>query len=763
MVLVLSGCDGCSPEDLVPVRVDAISDVPAGLWIGQGSGVGSAQVPILTVNDVGASVPGPELALTSSGTLSATTAAPDAFGWAIAELTASSPGHFDVGASAGTFQASGSAFVTARPDAARGFPAWLSGGVGSPVGHGGGGMVTTRGGELWWWSFDGGAPVRVLELSSAVKAVRAARLDDDGVDDILVYSDDEVVLLRGRPSGGLAFAAGWRPAIGSLRAVVVRAADEDALVDVILVVGDADSASVVWMPGDGQGGWAPTSVLDVDVGVHGASVEDLDGDGVAEVSLLTGDGVTRRYEWREEGWLAANTMDANVGIAAGADVRGGFDVDGDRRDDVLISGPLADDSGGYSAVMLMPDDTIGAVFQISSSIEPVEGLAATVVDADGDGSVEVLMSTPDQFARAHWSAAVGTYVLEITAGLPYAPVIDAPDFSGDSVPDLALSREAAIGHRAERVVDDPETEADETAWGIARAYDGVFDINLFGEPWMGDLNDDGIIDLVALVDNGGAQVQALVGSPVAGANTEDLNAGPALSFLPGEDPVDLAVCGRDVWLLVDGALATLVRHLDVDAAGRLTSAGPDVVASGTMLACGDFAAGRAVVVDAAGDRLWLPGDGSSVPEAGTGPLGDIVAADTDGDGVEDLVGCEGVCTIAAGDFDADGTADLVWSDGVDTTVRIGGADTALGFGGAVSAGDADGDGVTDIVVQLEGVLVSWRGLAGAVGVPVLGYMARAARGRGYVGDLSGDGVPDGFWLGDEGAIWYAAGLAADAP
>ena len=107
--------------------------------------------------------------------------------------------------------------------------------------------------------------------------------------------------------------------------------------------------------------------------------------------------------------------------------------------------------------------------------------------------------------------------------------------------------------------------------------------------------------------------------------------------------------------------------------------------------------------------------------------------------------------------------DLVWSDGVDTTVRIGGAESTLGLGGAVSVGDADGDGVTDILVQVEGVLASWRGLGGGVGVPMLGYMSRASRGRGFVGDLSGDGVPDGFWLGDEGAIWYAAGLAAGAP
>ncbi len=761
-ILVLAGCDGCNPEDLLPVRVDAMSEAPAGLWVGQGSGVGTALVPILTINEVGAAVAGEELALSSSGTLSAMTATPDAFGWASAQLVASSPGRFDVGATAGAFAADGSAFVTARADASRGFPAWFSGGVDSPVAHAGGGVVTTRDHELWWASFDGGAPVRVLDLASAVKSVRTARLDDDGVDDLVAYSDDEVVLLRGRPEGGLAFAGGWRPTAGSVRAAVVQAADGDAVIDVVLVVGDASSASVLWMPGDGQGGWAVSALLDVDHGVHGASVEDLDEDGVAEVSLLTGDGATRRYEWQGDGWLASSAMDSSVGIGAGADVRGGFDVDGDRRDDVLISGPLADGSG-YSAVMLMKDDTIGTLFQISSTMEPLGGLAATVVDADGDGSVEVLMSTPALLARAHWSAAVGTFVLETISGLPYAASIDAPDFSGDFVPDLVLSREAAIGLVAERVADDPETEADETAWSIARSFDGVFDIMLVGEPWMGDLNDDGIVDMVALLDNGSAQVQAFVGSPIAGANQEDLDAARALSFLPGEEPLDLAVCGRDVWLLVDGPLSTLVRHLTVDASGQLTSAGADVVAPGILLACGDFAGAQAVAVDAAGDRIWVVGDGSVVADVGVGPVGDIVAADTDGDGVDGLLGCEGTCTVAAGDFDGDGLDDLVWSDGVDTTVRIGGAESTLGLGGAVSVGDADGDGVTDILVQVEGVLASWRGLGGGVGVPMLGYMSRASRGRGFVGDLSGDGVPDGFWLGDEGAIWYAAGLAAGAP
>ncbi len=773
LVLVLPGCQGCDPEDLVPVRVEAMSESPTGLWVGQGSGVGSALVTILTVNEVGASVGGGDLALTSAGTLGATSATPDAFGWATAELSASSPGRFEVGATAGTFQATGSAFVTARADVRPGFPAWLSGGEGSPVAHAGGGVITARDHELWWWSFDGGAAVRVLNLASPVKSVRTVRLDDDGVDDLLAFSDDEVVLLRGRPDGGLAFAGGWRPSAGTVRAAVVQTADDDTVVDLVLVVGHADSGAVVWMPGDGQGGWAATAVLDVDLGVHGASVEDLDEDGVAEVSLLAGDGVTRRYEWQGDGWLATSAMDSSLGIGAGADMRGGFDVDGDRRDDVLISGPLADDSGGYTAVMVMDDDEIGTVFQISSSLEPISGLAATLADADGDGSLDVLMSTPGALARAHWSAEIGTFVVETISGLPYAATIDAPDFTGDDVPDLVLSRAAAVGHVAARVADDPGTEADETGWSIERAFDGLFDIGLVGEPWMGDLNDDGIIDLVALLDNGSAQVQAFVGTPIVGANNEALTPAIALSFLPGEEPLDLAVCGHDVWILVDGALSTLVRHLSVDDAGRLTSAGADVVAPGAMLACGDFLGAEAVVVDAAGDRLWLPGDGTAVAEPGIGPLGDVVAADTDGDGVDDLLGCEGVCTIAVGDFDADGVDDVVWSDGLDTAVRIGGAESTLGLGGAVSAGDADGDGVADILVQVDGVLATWRGLGGAAGVPVLGYMSREARGRGFVGDLSGDGVPDGFWLGDDsdtadavdhsGSLWYAAGVAATAP
>lgn len=769
LLLLLSGCDGCQPTDELPDVVEAIPNTPAALWVGQGSGVGVAEVPVLTVNEIGAAVGGSDVSLTSGAALTAATATPDAYGYAWAEVTGTSAGAWDVAATQSSFTGTGIAFLTARPDVHVAFSAWLSGGQDTPIAHAGNGLAVAKGKELWWMPEAGGAPIRVLSLGDDIQGLRATTLDADGVGDLQVWSAGEAVLLRGRAEGGLAFAGGWRPKAGEVRAFTVVRLNEDELPDVLLVSGDANACTIIWMEYDGDE-WIAQAALDQDFPAHGATAEDLDEDGLAEVTVLTGDGLLRRYSWlgAEEGWLALTTADSSLGISEGAALYGGFDFDDDLLDDIFVVGPKAD-GGGYGAFIVATGGDIPITYELAGNIKDPSAIGTAVADADADGLPDFFMSTPGMLYRGDWQAENGMFLLDSYAQVPTSLGIDAADVTGDDYVDLLISRAAAVALSGTSIPDDPDTEDDESvAWKFATPFTGLFDIGLTGDPWAGDFNGDGLVDVVSFIENGDPGIQAFYGTAANGATSENLRAARAIALASTDVPLDIAVCDGSVYTLFESGTGTVTRIYGIDGFGVLSLQGTVETDGGKQLACGKFANGEAAVTDDAGNVMWVNVGKPDVVEAGVGPWGDIVGVDRDGDGVDELEGCPGACTIAAADFDGDGLGDLAWSDGTDTTVSIGGLETQLGFGGYVSASDADGDGVLDVLVQADGVLAAWRGLGGRVGVPFASYIARDTRGRAYAGDLDGDTVPDAFWLGDErvaddNADWTGTLLYARAP
>jgi hypothetical protein len=766
LVLLLPGCDGCTPDESVPERVEVISESATGLWVGSGSGVGSVTVPAFATNAVGAAVVSGEIAFVSTGELAASAASPDAFGWAFAEVTAPSAGAWSVDGSGGAGTGGGTAFITTMPDVRLAFPAWLTSGSGSPLAPAGAGLVVARDNELWWSAIAGGAPARVAVLSGPVVGLKPVHIDTDGVGDLVAWSSEEAVLLRGRGAGGLSFLAGWRTISGPVIDAVVQPLDDNSSVDAVLLLGDANSSTLVWIPNDGDGAFAPAAVLDTDFGSYGITAEDANEDGTAEVSMLTGDGVLRRFQLQEDGWQAASKADASLGLAEESHMLGNFDGDGDLISDVLVWGPGVDGEG-YLAQLVTRLNEVELIYGLTSSIQPLTSLALDVADADGDGLVDIFMSSERRLYRAEYSRSGGTFVLDTLTGVPDAERIAVTDVSGDGFPDVILSGASAVALVGTSVADNPDTEDDETiSWKIATPWTGLFDVELGADPWLGDFNADGIVDVVSFVQPDSPALQAFYGTAAEGSTKETLRAARSFALELTDVPLDLAVCGSDLWALYESTEGTVAHHLAMDGFGGLTEVGTTVVI-GTMIACGDFGSNVAVVTDGAGEYTWISESGVARGETGE-PAGDLAGIDVDGDGVDDLVTCAGACTVAVGDFDGDGLGDSAWSDGAETTVVIAGVESTLGFGGAVSAGDADGDGVVDILVQDEGVLAAWRGLGGRPGVPFLNGIARDTRGRGFVGDLDGNGIPDAFWLGDEtdttdSVDWTGTLLYAAAP
>ncbi len=761
--LVLAGCKGCEEGETLPTVVTPVGGAPVAIWVGNGSGPGVAEVPVLRVDEIGAPVSGGEITLSSDGTLASASVAVDASGWALAEVSSAGAGAFSVTASDGALSAEGWAFVTQAPDVVLGFPAWLGGADGGAVAGVGGGVLLTDGGEAWWFPPLGGAGVRVLELASDIVELLPVQIDSDGVTDALLWSNDTVVILRGRAEGGVGYWAAFEAKTGTVGAALVQDVDDDALVDLVVAVNGSETSQVAWMPGDGLGGFTTTAVLDTEYLVHGVTAEDFDKSGSAELTLLTHDGLLRRYDNTGEGWQAASQSDFSLEVGEGARILGGRDLTEDGWYDVAIAGPLLD-SDAHSASITSPGGTsLTITYRLEGSIDGGSGIA--IADADLDGDPEIFLSMDDTLRRYSWSETSATFSAMSHVSMPDHARIDAVDLDADGLVDIVYPGSPTFALLSTSKEDDPETADNEAlAWTTRTPTAGVFALDLAGVPWSGDFNGDAVVDLLGFVQTDGLALVAFYGDGEA----ETFRSGSEEQLGSGATPLGITVCGADAWALTSEGGVTTLWHHTLDAFGTLALAG-SLEVNATAVACGNFEAGIAAAVSGTGEVTYVAADGSTQNESLGTDVVELAAGDLDGDGFDELHACTGACSIAVGDCSGDGLDDLLVNDGTSTTLSIAGVAHDLGFSGWVSLADADGDGVLDANVQSDGVVAAFRGLGGRPGVPMASYMLRDVEAApAWRGDLDGNGVPDLFYLAGDTDLsdevdWTGSVLYAEAP
>jgi hypothetical protein len=214
--------------------------------------------------------------------------------------------------------------------------------------------------------------------------------------------------------------------------------------------------------------------------------------------------------------------------------------------------------------------------------------------------------------------------------------------------------------------------------------------------------------------------------------------------------VDLAVCGATAWALVAGGDGTTTLHrYDISSDGVLTEDGTGTAMPGTALACGDFGSGVLAVVAASGAVTYVTDAGDRIDGTPVEGGVDAVAADLDGDGVDDLIGCaEDGCSLAAGDVDGDGKDDLV-ENAADGSITVYLADQSFTMDttGVARLFDADGDGQPEVIVGDSSSVEVWSGVPGGLAPPSVRFIWRTVTGEAMYGDLDGDGLPDAFLLG----------------
>lgn len=565
-----------------------------------------------------------------------------------------------------------------------------------------------------------------IDLGSPPQLVETGDLDGNGFPDLVVklQFEDQLRVLLGGPSG---FAAAGTIALNDANTQDLHLVDVDAdrVLDAVTTHGPVVSVF------RGQGDGAFVAGLDVPHGANTARIvpSDVDGNGLVDFIATRFNGAVVRVTRQSAALVFEPPVESPLEPFTGT--THAVDVNDDGRGDLVVES----DSEQLLVLLGQPDGTLLHAETLPSG-QPVDWIGSG--DLDGDGRPELLAGTVfDGAIAVHQSGATGFRQPLRTALGDNAPEMVSGDWNRDGATDFAVYQnnlqlvraflsDGAGGFGA------PQPLPDVGAVTILDAFD-----------LTGDLDDE----LIAADEDGLVIFRGGPGgsfSPPFALPTEYRPTDVAAADFDGDGWTDVVVASTEFTFLGDN-YAVEIRLRNPNGSFRP----PTLLAGGaepTFVAVGDFDGdGNADVAlasresSSATDDLFVHfGDGSG--GFGAGPVEyedmgvraarDLVVADLDDDGDDDLLVAKGVST---------GTALIL---GAPDRALVAGAPVAGCERAAIA--DMDGDDVLDLVVAADddGFFVHF-GVGDATFDRVLSIATFGGNwGNVAVADFTDDGLPD---------------------
>lgn len=737
---------------------------PVSVQVGSATGQGSVDVPIRLVNAYGVAVPGGTVTVSLAGTELAETTQTvtlDGQGWGVVtassqipqELTVTVTGSSD-GASTG---AQAKAWITAEapPELAM-YPGWDSSIEPSIMVSVEGGMAIALGSTVWWQTGDPETPMlRVADLPNPVGGLVAGDLDSDGVPDVLAWTVNEVVLLRGRAGGGFTWGGGVGAPGWSFAGAAIADMNADNVQDLVLGLTSAGDGGFQILMGDGVWGFEGGDPVLIQNSVWDLAAGDLGGEGSMDVAVLqpssSGRGVIRRYGENSEGWYA-NGLDLgtelDLALQAGSRLAPCYDIDGDGSAEVIVTS-APNDSVRHLAFYTF--DGNPKQYEL-----PFEGFTVGLGEITGDGLIDLVLTAgaPHQLRVVTSDSDEARFFNRSISPIPVSGPVGIGDFNGDGVSDAIVASEVLALYPG---------SLDGDAWDLQDDGFRTYGVGAVGPQWVGELDGDGWAEVLAVRDSesrtylqsfsfyDAGQGEIKLQTPAGGR--VDLDGTSTSAVAVG---LDMDFCDGVLYVLTDDD-GVWLWSIDVSSAGALTERSHRAV-DAERVACGSLGNGGAVATLASDGSVEVFGKnlGPVSSETLTGAY-DLVIADVDGLGTS-LHGCtlEG-CTLDAYDLDDDGEDELI-AGGSEAWVQGWSLNFLFGHGGESSVFDFDGDGRLDVAytdIERERMVV-YRSLETSFGPPLVYHSVRDLNGPASYVDGDGDGIPEVFFEAPEGNLLRSA-------
>lgn len=756
LLIPMMGCGNCSEEEGSAQATQVIEPgSPVAAVVDSALGVGEVEIGVRLINSYGIAIPSEQaqvqLAVAGSdvdsgdgiveidalgyGSLLATSAVPQA----LVATVLNAPD----GAQAG---ATGTSWIVSAEVPQTGFyPAWaidLEPNFLHAVDRG---LVLAQGSQVYWQ--DGlptSPPVLVAEMPTDIQGLAAADFDRDGVEDAVLWTLNEVVLLRGRFGGGFSWGTGYTVPGQTVRGVGVGDANLDGIEDMVVAYGTESEGGFEVLIGSGAWTFEAQAPLSVPEDIWSVALCQLNDDGRPDVALMVADdsslGTILRYGPDNMGNWANNANDLagrslENPLGRGSRLLDCSDLKGTPNTEELVAiGPADDPQRPLVWYSFEGGNTTEFKLQYA-------GYEIALGDVTGDGVDDVVISERDssQIRVLTWQEDQGNFLNDAVVAVPMGGPVGVNDVDGDGAADILVTSDVMALYPG---------AIEEGRWDLADDDFTVYGVSDVGSQYSADLDGDGFPEHLA--------VRFYDGTTVLQVFTWELEEGipklisPALSRASVDggsnasvaEALDLAVCGDVVYTLVQDSGQYLYR-METSAGGEITEVSSTAV-SGSVVACGEIGQIAAVVSDELGSWVGYDPNLNQVDSGDLGsPVGDIALADITGNG-DRLEFCDAPgCNLHAADLDG---------DGVDELLRGGDAPGATGWGveldfdqpGLVSTLDWDGDGRLDVALTdmgLERVAI-YRSLERSYAPPIILHGVRDLEGVAQAADLDGDGAAE---------------------
>lgn len=727
-LLVLCGLIGCTKEEVVELPPGQLLDLTAVDHIETYDAVGSVPLGglVRTVNSVGASVPSASVSLSVGGV--AQTVTLDGSGYGNVMLNNAGSQEVTGGATATMLNGVGVPWTGLNLTTELPQPLEATRVVGAHQGW------LAAGDHAVWWMSPGQTPHTVLDLgpSRLIEGLRSVQVDLDGIEDALVWSGDTVYLLKGRPQGGLTWAAGVQ-APGYIAADAdIGDIDGDAIPDVVIAWTSQNSDHHVQvLLGDGLWGFTYIDPKPLAAAPEVMAVGNVTAMDLPQVTVVQ-QGVWTRLIW--SGSMLVETGPELAGeLPNAAELWSGRDIDGDGADELTFVGPYQSGAAREVRVYDLVGDSITVL-----PLNPIGGYIG-FSDFDGDGLSDIGMMQED--GSSVTVTRRNDAFKQVTAGLlnDHGP-IGLSDTDADTIPEWFLAGDRWRIWDGERYVSD---EDGATKYRV-RAPGVVGTGLLIAGPVLPLDLDNNLATTEMVTVDAGASSSRLLGFTVTPGPTPAINQSLSVALPGGGAAVDVAVCDGIAWILT----ATDLHRVDIATATRTTT----VPALASRVECGVGPSGAAAGVLQNGGVTLLDVNGAVISTVAAAGAVDFAFVDL-GAGPEVRTCNDEDCTAVRWTV-GDGLEGVVVNDGDGLWVDFGVGPEPLGGAGTPAIVDVDHDGNNDVIaVDSDGTtstVAVWRSTGSGFGASEAGFVNGAFEGPAVVGDVNGDGLIDvwGSHLGE---------------